>query len=200
MADFLAVWGAVTGTIGTAVAFRREAIARRRRLAIRHGVHFNVRRDVPGHVNLAWALVSVWNTGGRPLSVEHVGFRYFVIRDESDAPETVEHRAEIALDHPIELAVDGPSERVGTPLGELMKAGVDTRSPIQAFAVTTGEKEWFGTPKPLVEPEQAITIGSTPDRLIEDLNKLAETSELPAATLGGTLIALKREAPYLPET
>ncbi len=198
MADPVAVWGAVTGTIGTVIAARREVIARRKRLALTHGTYFNVRRDEPGHVSHAWALIQFWNTGGRPLAVEHAGFRYFVVHDEGNPPYAVERRAEVALEGPIEVPVDGQSQRVGTPLGPLMKAGLDPWSPVQAFAVTTGAKEWFGAPEPLVKEGHAHAVGSSPERLMADLDDLADRAELPPAMFGGELIALNREDPYLP--
>lgn len=192
MADPIAIWGAVTGTIGAAVALGREATQRRRRLAVRLGLHLNVSRTEPGTVTLAWAVVEFWNTGGRPLSVEHAGFRYFTLYE--DGSPRNEYRMEVPLGSPVELPVDGPSRKVTTPIGPMLKAGLDPLSPVQAFAVTTGDLEWFGPPEPLV---RAVPPFSTLERLMGDLAKLAEAAELPPSV--GGLVWLMPEEPYLPD-
>lgn len=157
-------------------------------------MHFNVSRKEPGRVTFAWAVVQVWNPGGRPLAVESVGFRYFVTGEADGGTYVGERRASIALPEPIELSVDGPSRRATADLGPMIKAGIDPFSPVEAFAVTTGDREWFGPPQPLVH---TLPPETTPERLIADLDRIAERSDLPPAV--GPLIALNPETPFLPD-
>jgi hypothetical protein len=191
VADPIAIWGAVTGTIGAAVALSREAMQRRRRLAVRHGIHYNVSRTEPGTVTLAWATVEFWNAGGRPLAVQHAGFSYSTFFE--DGTPRSEYRMEIAMSGAKELPVDGPSQKVTTPLAPMMAAGLDPFSPVQAFVVTTGDQAWFGPLEPLVHYVPPFSR----ERLIDDFVNLTEAAEVPPAVEG--LIWLMPEEPYLPE-
>jgi hypothetical protein len=206
------MWGAVTGTLGAVIAVRREVVSNRRRLVVYPGVNFTVSRTDPLEVRLAWAAVGVYNGGGRPLAVEHVGFRYGVryvgrlpheVREkvEAAAAETgkeptvvMEHRAEISLNDPIPLPVDGPSHKIYTPLGPVLAAGINPFVPLQAFAITTGGREWLSPAQPLVQtPPPAMTM----ERVADGLRRLAESSEPPPES--GGLVWLTREEPHLIE-
>lgn len=198
MAEPIAIWGAVTGTIGAGLALRREVLARRTRLAVRPGVSVNMTRDEgPPRITHAWAFVNFWNIGGRPLAAERVGFTYLVTNDQSGkslSPSAYhEHRLDIHLDGAIELPVDGPSHRVSTPLGPLLKAGMDPHSLIRAFVITTGDKEWVSPPQGLLGNLPPMT---TRDQLANALHRLADDAALPAIV--GQMAALVREEPYLP--
>lgn len=66
MADPLAILGATTGTLGFAIAARREYYANRTRVAVEHGINLNMSREQPGEMLGAWLLVRVRNRGGGP--------------------------------------------------------------------------------------------------------------------------------------
>jgi hypothetical protein len=192
------------------IAVRREVVSNRRRLVVYPGVNFTLSRTDPLEVRLAWAAVGVYNGGGRALAVEHVGFRYGVryvrelpdeIREqvEATAAETgnepavvMEHRAEISLTEPIPLPVDGPSHKIYTPLGPMLAVGINPFVPLQAFAITTGGREWFSPPQALV---QAPPPGVTLERLADGLRRLAGSSDRPHEAEG--LVWLMREEPHL---
>lgn len=194
--DPVAIWGAVTGTIGAAVALRREVHVNRRRLSITPGVHFNVSRKEPGEITHGWACVRAWNSGGRDISVEHVGFQYLAqIRSGSNSKQALaEMRAEITLNEPFLLAADGPSVKVYTPLGPLLVDGVSPVHPIQAFAITTGDREWMSVEQPLLS---SLPPTSSLEQLERGLDHLRDTAEQPP--VAGNLIWLNREEPFLPE-
>jgi hypothetical protein len=193
--DALAIWGGITGTIAVVIALRREWLSSRRRLAVAPGVNFNISRTDPGEVTHAWAFITFWNSGGRALSVERAGFRYHVGQWEGEKLlQMHEHVAAIPLDEPIELPVDGPSRRVSTPLGALLASGVDAFSPIEAFAVTTADRQWLSPPRALI---RGVPPATTKQQLDAGLNKLTEEAELPPAA--DWLVWLPREDPFLPE-
>lgn len=195
MVDPIAVWGAATGSIGAGIALRQELIARRKRLAVRPGINYNVsRREPVGAVTHAWAFVQFWNTGNRPLGVERTGFRYFIETDIGGGVRALQEVwAEIHLKEPIVLAVDGPSAKVHTPLGPMLAAGIDPFSDVEAYVMTAGDREWLAPPQPLI---QGLMPPMTPDLLWQGLTRLKDEAELPVRT--GHLIGLKREEPYLP--
>jgi hypothetical protein len=196
MPEPLAIWGAVTGTLGTAIATRREVVSRRRRLAVAPGVNLTISRDEPRQLLAAWALVNAWNTGGRLLAVEHLGFRYFAphgeIGTDRESVEMCEHRAEIALEAPWELVVDGPSRKIYTPLGPMLAIGINPFTPVEAFAITTGGREWFSPPQPLIAPPPP---GIEPESFLRGLKDLAEAAE--AAPSAGHIVFLAADEPRL---
>lgn len=178
MVDPLALWGAVTGTAATGISVRRELVAGRRRLAVAPGSNFIMGTGDEPELMHGWALVAVWNTGGRPLAVERVGFRYNVFDAASD--EGVLHiwqyHAHIALGDPIELPVDGPTRKIYTPLGPILAAGIDPTASLEAFAVTTGDHWWISPPQALI---QALPPGMNEDQLGAELTKLKAAAEVP---------------------
>lgn len=195
LTDPIAIWGALTGSVGAGVALGREMVSRRKRLAVRPGVNYNIsRRDPIGAVTHAWAFVQFWNTGGRPIAVERAGFKYYVSTDLGDGVMGLKETwAEIAISKPIELPVDGPSAKVHTPLGPMLAAGIDPVSDVYAYAITAGDREWEGSPQPLV---QSLLPPMTPELLLDGLEALTLEAELPPKI--GHLISLRQEGPYLP--
>ncbi len=132
----MALWGAITGSIGAGLAARREILQGRRRLAVVPGIHYSVARNPvhAGAVTHAWAFVMFWNTGGRDLAVERVGFRYFVEVGQGDALVVEERDAAIHIEEPIAVPVDAPSARVSTPVGPLLIAGLHPAEDLVAYA------------------------------------------------------------------
>lgn len=130
----LALWGAFVGTAGAGIAGRREYLSNRRRLTVVPNVRINASRQEPvGELTGAFASVQFWNTGGRPLAVERVGFRFL-----AEAPDgsLQKRRAEILLEAPVEAQVDGPSHTIYTPLGPMMAGGISPFGELEAFALT----------------------------------------------------------------
>src|SRR4051794_32928705 len=116
--DPIAVWGAVTGSVGSGVALRREDLSGKRHLAVAPGIYLNTSRIFPGRITHGWAVIVFWNRGGRPLAVEHAGFEWVVSEVlRETAVRVATRRAEVHLEDPIELPVDGPTRKVYTPLG-----------------------------------------------------------------------------------
>lgn len=192
--DYLAAWGAVTGTVGASVALFREYLTRKRSLQVAPGIQLNVSRTSPGEVNLAWALVRLVNTGGRPIAVEHVGFKYNIEQPNDPVSMDTERRAEIFLESAITLPVDGASESVYTPLGPMLAAGISPVHEITAFALDSRGHEWEGIPQPLLRWIPPI---STPEQLFSGLERIGAESE--SAPTAGNLLWLQREQPYLPD-
>lgn len=191
--DFLAFWGALSGTVGAGVALRREWLARRLDLALAPGINFTTSRVTPvGAIVNGWACVALWNKGGRPLAVERAGFRYLASVKGTD--EIQEMRAAILLEGPTEAAVDGPTKKLYTPLGPLLAAGVNPFDALEAFATTTGGKEWFSPLQPLI---QSIPPVMSVDLLRDGLQRLRDDAEKPPVV--GNEIGLKEEHPFLPE-
>lgn len=187
----LALWGAVVGTTGAALALRREYLVNRRRLALVPSVRLNISRQDPvGEVTDAFASVQFWNTGGRALAVERVGFRFL-----AEAPDGSlrKRRAEILLKVPIGAEVDGPSHTVYTPLGPMMAAGISPFGELEAFAVTTGGRNWSAPLQPLIHSLPTLL---TEEQLSKGLARLREQSDKPPAV--GEQIALHQEIPVLP--
>jgi hypothetical protein len=182
MVDPLALWGAVTGSLGTGLGVRREYLASRRRLAVAPGCNLNISRDDDPRVTHAWAFVAVWNTGGRALAVEHVGFRYVVADPPTDKAQKVwEYRAEIGIGDAVELSVDSATRKFHTPLAPMLAAGVDPVSPIEAFAVTTGDQWWYSPPQRLIsQPPPGLDV----ERFAQSLGDLRDAAEVPPQPTG----------------
>jgi hypothetical protein len=188
----LALWGAVTGTAGAGIAVRREYLTGRRRLAVLPTARLNTSRVEPvGEIESAFAAVTFWNIGGRALAVERIGFRFTVVEPEDGA--THQLRAEIMLEAAIEAKVDGPSHKVYTPLGPMLAAGISPFGLVEAFAVTTGERDWSASPQPLI---YALPPTTDKEQLGKGLARLRDEAETPPIV--GEQIALKRELPMLP--
>jgi hypothetical protein len=188
----LALWGAVIGTTGAALASRREYLTNRRRLAVVPNVRLNISRQEPvGEVMGAFASVQFWNIGGRALAVERVGFRFL-----AEAPDGSlrKRRAEILLDAPIEAEVDGPSHTVYAPLGPMMSAGISPFGEVEAFAATAGGRSWSAPLQPLIHTLPSLVSDA---QLGEGLTRLREEADPPPVV--GEQIALHQVLPVLPE-
>lgn len=188
----LALWGAVVGTTGAALALRREYLVNRRRLVVVPNVRLNISRQEPvGEVTGAFASIRFWNAGGRDLAVEQVGFRFL-----AEAPDGSlrNRRAEILLEAPIEVQADGPSHTVYTPLGPMMSAGINPFGEVEAFAATAGGRWWSAPLQPLIHSLPPLV---TDKQLGEGLTRLREKAEPPPVV--GEQIALHQVQPVLPE-
>lgn len=188
--DWLGIWGAIIGSIGALLAGLREFLHRRRRLKIIPGVNLTTSRIEPeGEILMGWACVAFWNAGGRDLSIEQVGFRYRAVTEGGDERPM---RAKILLDEPLKAAVDGPTQKVYTPLGPMLAAGISLFLPLEAFATTTGGHEWLSPPQPLV---QSMPPVSSTEQVQRGLERLREEAQPPP--LVGNEIGLAREKPRL---
>lgn len=189
----LAVWGAVTGTVGVLVAGRREYLASRKRLAVAPGIHLVSSRVEPvGEIRSAWAIVAFWNQGGRPLAIERVGFQYLALDKASGEPRVM--RAMIYLDTPVEAAVDGPTGKIYTPLGPMLAAGIHPLGPLEGVAITTGGREWLSPPQPLIKSLPPV---SSADQLSRGLEYLRNSADRPPTV--GNEVGLLRDEPFLPD-
>jgi len=161
MVDPIAVWGAVTGTVGLGIAGWRELRGNKRSLRVERGWQFVY--DADEQLQDVWVCVMVWNTGRRPLHVEYVGFEALVVGERKIAddagmdlpPENnvwVNKRFEIALNgDTLEVVPDGPSVKVWTRLFPICADGIDpTGTEVQPYVVTVPEKWWLGPPGPLL--------------------------------------------------
>jgi hypothetical protein len=130
----IATWGAVTGTIGLALAGRREILQSRPRLSLGHGVHVKLSRDEPVALEGLWAVVRLVNAGARAVTVEHAG----LLLGEG-------RRVEVSPFGPVTLEPYGPSTKLYLPVGALLAVGFDAlRDPVQAWAKTSDGREWQG--------------------------------------------------------
>jgi hypothetical protein len=173
------------------IAGRREYLTGRRRLAVAPGVNLTTSRVEPvGLVQLGWACVAFWNTGGRPLAVERAGFQYLALQKDTGEPCVM--RAMINIGTPIEAAVDGPTKKVYTPLGPMLAAGIHPFDLVEAIAITTGGREWCSPPQPLMKSVPSV---STAKQLSQGLEQLRESAEQPPVV--GSEVGLHREDPYL---
>jgi len=189
--EFLAAWGAITGTAGAGIALRREYLAGRRRLAVQPTVNLSTSRVEPvGALLGGWAAVVVWNTGGRSLAIERAGFRYLALGRETNEPHIM--RAIIHMENPVTAAVDGPSQKVYTPLGPMMASGINPFDMVEAFVITTGGKEWFSPAQPLIRAVPPI-VG--PELLKKGLAQLRDEADPPPKMEDE--IALLQEDPFL---
>jgi hypothetical protein len=189
--DPLALWGAITGTAGAGIALRREYLAGRRCLSIAPGINFTTSRVEPiGSILNGWAVVALWNTGGRDLAVERAGFQYLAV--EKDTENLRVMRAMIHIGTARETLVDGPTHKIYTPLGPMLASGIDPFDIIEAVVVTTGGREWLSPPQPLI---QSMPPNVAPDLFRAGLKELRDKAEAPPVL--GNEVGLLEEEPYL---
>jgi hypothetical protein len=165
MPDPIAIWGAVTGTAGLGLATWRERRSWRRSLRVERGWQYvYTKNGGTEQLKDVWVSAMAWNTGHRPLSIEHVGFEFIVPRsreqlaevgvkvDPGDRPTWINIRFEIALNgETIEVVPDGPSVKVWTRIGPILDAGVDpTTTLARSFVVTVPETYWWSEEGPLL--------------------------------------------------
>jgi hypothetical protein len=213
MANALAIWGAVTGTIGTltgvgalARGIWREHRDSKLKLEVTHGWQFSFKED--RSIRDVWVCVTLYNRGRRPVHVQYVGFEAPVVGDRSMAEERglelgdgrrvwTNLRLEIALgDEAVEVAPDGPRVRIWTRLAPICRYGIDpTMTDFAAFAVTYHEIYWWERPLPLLpEPVQ-------PYRTVEEMGEavahffledLGDEEMAPAPRRAGSVVGLQR--------
>lgn len=187
--DPLAVWGAITGSLGLGVAVRREVLAGRRRVRVDHGWRYGFDEKRPPRLHEMWVYVMVQNNGGRDISVDHLGWEWLEARpplaDGTSVYEAV--RAEIPLEESRLLRPDGAPFKVDTVVGPLLHLVDPFEQRLRPIAYTHGgNHEWRG-------PEIFLLnrLPSTVDvaLLRHDLDALREASERPARPGG--------DGPYL---
>lgn len=159
MADPLAILGAVTGTTSLGVTLWRERRGIRRSMGVERGWQFVY--DDDGNLLDVWVCVMAYNTGRRPLHIEHAGWEFLVEgpREMADAagigPDNrvwVTQRFEIALNgETIETVPDGPSVKIWTRLVPVCAYGIDPgASALRPFVMTVPETYWYGPEGPLI--------------------------------------------------
>lgn len=110
MPDFVAWWGALTGSAAAAFTIRREIHSRRIRVRVDHGWRYVPSADHPPKFEDLMVYVMVTNTGGRNVPVQHVGWEWLSDTGER-TPEgsrlLLACRAEVPLKEPVLLEPDG---------------------------------------------------------------------------------------------
>jgi hypothetical protein len=170
MADVVAIWGAVTGSVGLGLALRREIWDNKRSLRVEHGWQYVFHTDEEGRERLidVWVCVQAWNTGRRSLSIEHLGFGWQVEGPRELAaqvgvelgPENrvwIQNRVEIALNgETIEVIPDGPKVKVWARISGILAFGIDPRDTLLCpFVVTVPDRYWWGDERVLI-PEPPV--------------------------------------------
>lgn len=147
-------------------------------------------------VSVELGMGQFWNKGGRALAIERADFVFSTNEQvlRGAVVELRQLRAKIVLGAPIELPVDSPTQKVYTPLGPMLAAGIDPFSMIRAVLTTTGGKEWLSPALPLI---QSVPPNVTPEQLSAGLEGLKSHAEVPPR-VGGE-IALSLEEPFLPD-
>jgi hypothetical protein len=178
--DPLALWGAITGTAGLGITLRREVSGTRRRISVERGWQYLFVGDEAGErLRDVWVYVMAWNTGSRPVHIEHCGWEWLEpgppeLADEVGVdlgPENtvwVNRRVEIALNgETLEVVPDGPSVKVWTRIKPLLALGIDpTATPVRPFVVTVPEAYWWGSEGPLLaRPPQGRPIEVVEEQL-----------------------------------
>lgn len=211
MSDGVAIWGAVTGTIGTLTGIGslgltawRERQGRKQGMDVTHGWQYAYSPD--GMLLDVWVCVTAHNTGRRPLHIHYVGFETLVpgeraLADDYDVPPEntlwVNRRFEIALNtETFEVAADGPAVRIWTRLPPICRHGIDpTATPFRAYAVTWQETYWWEEPaQPLLcRPSQVHRtreeVGEAVARLV--LAEMGDDDMAPPP-MPGSVVGLQR--------
>lgn len=209
MAEPIAVWGAVTGTLGLGITAWREISGNKKSVRVHHGWQFVYGND--DRMTDIWFYVMVHNDGRRPVHIEHLGFNFIVDAPEDikeqvkDMPDTYipdgpalkhEMRFEIALNgETLEVLPDGPSVKVLTQGKPILATGIDPlTTPMSPFAVSVPERYWWGPESPLLP---RLPTGYTAEESASSIQRIAEESrtelEVPSyLELPGQLRGLKR--------
>lgn len=101
-------------------------------------------------------------------------------------------RAMIQMDASVEATVDGPTHKLYTPLGSMLAAGIHPFDLVEAVAITTGGREWFSPPQPLIASIPSI---ASPEQFKEGLEQLRNSAEAPPVLENEIL--LPSEEPFL---
>lgn len=169
MPDWIAIWGAVTGTLAVTIAGRRELILNRARLGMQHGAWFSL--DADPDLDEARLTIQIWNDGGQPLTIEHVGVHLHPIWDDVERELVVVDergtQVEIELEGAqVEMQPGGPSRTFYAPLVGLIQAGIDVLEwPGAAWVRTSDQKVWRGKVHPVVP-------GRVPDRFRREIERM----------------------------
>lgn len=154
MPEPLAIVGAVTGTTSLAVTLWRERRGVKRSLRVESGWQFVYGAE--DELLDVWVCVMAYNTGRRPLHIEHVGWEILV----EAPPELAEaagvapgkraynsHRFEIALNgETLEVVPDGPSVKVWTRLVPICAYGINpAETRVRPYVMTVPETYWWGS-------------------------------------------------------
>jgi hypothetical protein len=181
MPEPLAVWGAVTGTVGLLVAVRREVIMNRRRVRVDHGWRYVLTNEDPPGLRDMWIYVMVTNTGRRDIAVEHVGWEWPAHHETLDSGQRIfnAYRAELPLEEPVLLKADGAPVKFATPVGPLLALGLDPLTDdIWPVAFTDGGNTGWRGPMGCLAQNPPPKIVA--DRLRADLQRLAREAEPPS--------------------
>ena len=173
MSNGVALWGAITGTIGTLTGLGnlgrmswRDRQNAKLDLEVTHGWQY-VWGGEDGELLDVWVCVTLYNKGRRPLHVQYVGFETVAPANREaaelelgfapaeDQPVWTVQRFEIALNGvSVEVAPDGPWVKIWTRLVPICLHAVDpTRQPVRAYAVTYNEKYWWSSPAQPLLPQ-----------------------------------------------
>jgi hypothetical protein len=191
MPDPIALWGAVTGTTAVAIAVRREMISNRRRIRVDHGWQYILTEADPPRLEDMAIYVMVQNTGGRDISVEHVGWEWPVYRETLDTGQRVHdaHRAEIPLEDSILLKPDGAPVKIRTMAGPLLHLIDPLETPVWPVAFTHGgNTPWRGAIGPLA---QHLPFVLDPYQARADFERLRARSEPPISPARDEVYSLR---------
>jgi hypothetical protein len=155
MPDAVAWWGAVTGSVATALVVHQEMRARRIRVRVDHGWRYLLTNDDPPQMEDMLVYIMVTNTGGRSVPLQHVGWEWLVDSGE----RTTEggriwhaHRAEVPLEKPVLLEPDGIPHKEQVLIGQLLHLVDPFDTEVWPAAFTGGgNDEWRGPVGPLAQ-------------------------------------------------
>lgn len=214
MSSSIAIWGAITGSIGTITGLgslgltaHRDRKNAKRDLLVTHGWQYVY--DASGNLLDVWVNVTAFNTGRRPLHVEHIGFETMVLGDRKLAAEAgvelppensvwVQQRFEIALNgETLEVLPDGRSVKVWTRLLPICEHAIDpTRTLFRGYVVSWPETFWWERePAPLLA--RPSPVHRTTDEVGEAiahlfLEHMGDRPMPPPADLPGAVVGLQR--------
>jgi hypothetical protein len=189
--DFVSWWGAVTGSVATTVAVRREVIARRVRVRVDHGWRYLLSDDQPPRLHDMLVYVMVSNIGGRKVAVQHVGWEWMLDSGErTEGGGTVwhVHRAEVPLREPALLEPDGVPLKVEVYVGQLLHLVDPFDTPVRPIAFTGGGHEERRGPVGLLA--QRVPPRLDRDQLLRRFEELRAEAKQPRASGHEGLYAL----------
>ena len=155
MPDPLTYYAALVGSSGTAIAIRREVLARRIRIEVDHGWRYFSTNDSPPKFDDLHLYVMVTNTGGRNVVVQHVGWE-FLVDTGNEAPGggsiLLACRVEVPLEEPVVVEPDGVPLKVNARVGQLAHLIDPIDGPVRPVAFTGGgNRRWEGKSGPLAQ-------------------------------------------------
>jgi hypothetical protein len=167
LADALGIVGAVTGSLGLALAGGREIASRRARLGLNHGIDLLL-NPAADAVEDAWLVVRLWNGGRRAIPIEAVGLEFVVHWVDGEVLHLEDKPRPAYVDlgnQPFVVNPDDPSHKLYAPLRAVTALGIDPLAdPVNAFAQKTGGRVSRGPLHPIVERP----FGQPLDGLLQD--------------------------------